>query len=208
MTTEPNFQKTKTWVDEQGVELPAARITKAEKLAEKTAERLYKQAAKINDALAAFKTAMIADCNGVKAAVYDENGQDPEKNKGNFTWYNFDRSLKIEVNISERIDFDETLIQLCQNKLNEFLDNNVESKDGFVKQFVIDAFSKSRGGLDAKKVMNLLKYRSKVNSPLFTEALDLLEKSIRHPDSKRYFRISVRNSEGAYENVDLNFSNI
>ena len=56
--------------------------------------------------------------------------------------------------------------------------------------------------------MSLLKYRSKIDNPLFQEALKLLEQSIRHPDSKRYFQIYVRNSEGAYDNIDLNFSNI
>lgn len=206
----PRFQKKtdKMWADEQGVRIPFSRLHKGEKLAEVTSEKLYKSALKISEQLEKFKAAMIEECKAVMVQVYADNKQDPENSKGNFTWYNYDRSLKIVTKINERIDFDQTLIELCQNKLNEFLDLTVETKDDFIKQFVTDAFSQSRGQLDAKKVMSLLKYRSKIDNPLFQEALGLLEKSIRRPDSKRYFQIYVRNEEGAYENIDLNFSNI
>lgn len=210
MSITPNFQKktNKLWIDEAGIKLPSNRLTRGEKLAELTSEKLYKKALKISEQLEAFKAAMIEECQAVMIQVYADNNQDPEKSKGNFTWYNFDRSLKIMTKINERIDFDGTLIELCQNKLNEFLDETVETKDDFIKQFVTDAFSQSKGQLDAKKVMSLLKYRSKIDNPLFQEALQLLEKAIRHPDSKRYFQLYVRNAEGAYENIDLNFSNI
>lgn len=209
MTT-PRFQKKtdKVWIDEAGISLPSNRLTKGEKLAESTSEKLYKQALKISEQLETFKAAMIDECRAVMIQVYADNNQDPEKSKGNFTWYNYDRSIKIMTKINERIDFDQTLIELCQNKLNEFLDHAVDTKDTFVKQFVTDAFSQSKGQLDAKKVMSLLKYKSKISNPLFQEALELLEKSIRHPDSKRYFQLYVRNEEGAYDNIDLNFSNI
>jgi len=206
----PRFQKKtdKVWIDEAGIKLPVNRLLKSEKFAEITAEKLYKQGLKINDLLEKFKESMIAECEAVMKQVYADHSQDPDKSKGNFTWYNFDRSLKIMTKINERIDFDQTLIELCQNKLNEFLDQTVETKDDFIKQFVTDAFSQSKGQLDAKKVMSLLKYRSKIVNQLFQEALELLEKSIRRPDSKRYFQLYVRNEEGAYDNIDLNFSNI
>ncbi len=209
MTT-PNFQKQNApaWIDEAGIILPAKRLLKGEKLAEKTAEKLFKRATKVRELLEALKAEMSADCQAVMEQVYDDNGQDAEKGKGNFTWYNFDHSMKIEVSIQERTEFDETLIQLAKNKLDEFLDNSVTTDDEFIKQFVVDAFAKTRGGLDAKKVLSLLRYRSKVSNPLFQEAITLVEKSIRHPDSKRYFRLWVRNEEGQYEAINLNFSNI
>jgi hypothetical protein len=116
--------------------------------------------------------------------------------------------MKVEVSVQERTEFDETLIELAKNKLDEFLNNSVSTDDEFVKQFVVDAFSKHRGGLDTKKILSLLRYRSKVKNPLFIQAIDLVEKAMRKPDSKRYFRFWVRNVEGEYENINLNFSNI
>ena len=206
----PNFQKQNApaWIDEAGIQLPAKRLLKSEKFAERKAEKLFKSATKVRQLLESLKAEMTEECKAVMEQVYDDNGQDPDKSKGNFTWYNFDHSMKIEVNIQDRTEFDETLIQLAKNKLDEFLDNSVTTDDEFIKQFVVDAFSKQRGGLDAKKVLSLLRYRSKVSNPLFQEAIALVEKSIRHPDSKRYFRLWVRNIEGQYEAINLNFSNI
>src|SRR5690606_379589 len=127
---------------------------------------------------------------------------------GNFTWHNFDRSLKIEVSINERIQFDDLTITACKDKLNQLIDANNEGKVESIKDMVNDAFSTSRGKLDAKKVMSLLKYKSRIKAPVFQEAMVLLEESIRRPDSKVYFRIWKKNQDGKYENIDLNFSSI
>jgi hypothetical protein len=128
--------------------------------------------------------------------------------KGNYTWFNFDRSVKIEVSVNERIEFDDLTIKACKEKLDEFLSENVTSKHEMIKQIVTDAFSTTRGKLDAKKVMSLLRYKDKVKDALFLESMELLEKSIRRPDSKTYYRISERMEDGGYRVIDLNFSSI
>ena len=77
-----------------------------------------------------------------------------------------------------------------------------------IVQLITDAFNKTKGQLDANKVLSLLRYRSKFKATKFQEALDLLEKSIRRPDSKTYFRVSYRKENGEYQVIDLNFSSI
>ena len=126
--------------------------------------------------------------------------------KGNFTWFNFDRSIKIEVSISERIDFDDLAIKAAKEKLDAFLSESLDSKMEFVKDMVIDAFSTSRGKIDAKKVFQLMKYRSKISHPLFQEAINILSDGIRKPNSKTYFRIWERAENGSYQLIELNFS--
>ena len=83
-----------------------------------------------------------------------------------------------------------------------------ETKEDFIKQMITDAFSTTKGKLDAKKVMSLLRYKSKVKTPLFLEAMDHLENSIRRPDSKQYFRVFGKLEDGSYQLIDLNFSSI
>ncbi len=209
MNTIATTQKssTKLWEDEQGMKIPYTRITKVERLMERQSSKLMKEALKVNSKLSIFKTQIQDICNEVYEEFMAENNSD-KKRKGNFTWYNFNRSIKIEVSITERIEFDDLTIQACKRKLDEFLSVNVEIKDEFVKELVMDAFETSRGNLDAKKVMGLLRYKSKIKAPLFLEAMDLLEKSIRRPDSKTYFRIWVKDELGKYMNIDLNFSSI
>jgi len=194
------------WKDEKGIQCLYSRTTKSERLMEAQSYKLAKEALKLNQELSAFKNYVREVCQEVYDTYMSEKEATPTK--GNFIWYNFDRSIKIEVSIKERIEFDDLGITACKSKLHDFLKENVESKDAFIKDMVMDAFETSRGKLDAKKVMSLLRYRSKIKNPLFQEALNLLEESIRRPESKTYFRVSTRTSEGKYEVIDLNFSSI
>lgn len=201
--------KDKIWKDESGREIPVDYITLAARTRERSAARILNQSIRINKELDAFKKEVSRLCGEVfEKSLKEMKVKSSSDFKGNFTWFNFDRSIKIEVSISERIEFDDLTIQACKDKLNEFLSNSLDSKTEFVKELVTDAFSTSRGNLDAKKVMSLMKYRTKILDPLFQEALNLLGESIRRPDSRKYFRVWNRREDGAYELVDLNFSSI
>ena len=199
--------KQEKWVDEAKMEVPYKRITKAERLMEIKSYSLLQEAKGINSGLNDFKSRIKAICEEVYSAFMLENNVKSSA-KGNFTWYNFDRSIKVEVSISEPVKFNELEIIAAQVKLNEFLDVTVQSTYDFVKDLVQEAFSTSHGKLDAKKVLGLLKYKSRVNHPLFTEAAELIEKAIRRPDSKTYFRIWEKDTDGKYQAIELNFSNI
>lgn len=195
------------WKDETGRDIPIDYISKTVRLKERGAWKIYKEAVRINHDLSFFKSEVNKLCDEVYEAIMKEMNVNTDS-KGNFTWFNFDRSIKIEVAISERIEFDDLTIKACKEKLNEFLDKNLDSKSEFVKDLVTDAFSTSRGKLDTKKVMSLIKYRTKITHPLFQDAINLISEAIRRPDSKKYFRVFYRIQNGSYELLDLNFSSI
>jgi hypothetical protein len=198
----------KVWKDEAGNVIPANRITKSEKLRERYTARIVKEAKAINRALTTLKAFVDGASNDIFLQVAKENDIDISKRKGNFTWYNFDHSIKIEININERIAFDKLLINGCKEKLMTFIDNTVTGNEDFVKDLILDAFNTATGKLDTKKVMSLLKYQDRITNPLFKEAMQLLAKSVTRPDSKMYSRVWEKNSEGEYVNIDLNYSSI
>jgi len=199
--------KQEKWKDESKMEVPYKRISKAERLMEIKSHSLLTEAKGINSGLQDFKNRIKAICEEVYSAFMLENNV-KSNSKGNFTWYNFDRTIKVEVAISEPVKFDDMAIQASKEKLDEFLESAVDSKIDFVKDLIKDAFSTSNGKLDAKRVLGLLRYKSRVTSPLFLEAMDLIEKGIRRPESKTYFRIWEKDTDGKYQAVELNFSNI
>jgi len=209
---QPNIQKNgKPWKDETGVEIPFNRISKVEQTKEMFSGRLYKSAMKINDALKQFMTLFSMANDEVSSAIDQENMLFNKKfkpTKGNFTWFNFDRSIKIEVNVNETVKFDEAKIASARELFDSFIDKNVQGTDDIVRQLINSAFANSNGGLDAKKVLSLLKYRTKIKDKQFQSALDLIQDSISRPSSKRYFRVWVKNEEGQYQNIELNFSSI
>jgi hypothetical protein len=196
------------WTDEKGHKVEVKRLTKVEKLQERSAASICKKALKINSDLLSFKTSVIELCDKVYEQYMEENNNSGKVRKGGFTWYNFDKTIKIEVSINEPIKFDDLAITACKDKLDEFLDNNIDSKNEIIKEMITDAFETSRGKLDTKKVMSLLSYKHRVSDAVFLEAMDLLEKGITRPESKKYFRIWQKDNQGEYQNIDLNFSSV
>lgn len=199
--------KDKTWYDEKGTPIPYNRTTKLERFIESGSGKIVKKAMSVNQNLTALKEELRVFCDEIflKSMIENDTNEVP---KGNFTKYNFDRSIKVEVDIKDRIEFDDLTIMACKTKFEEFLADKVHSNNDYVKQMVLDAFETTRGKLDVKKVMSLLRYESKIPDPRFQSALKSLKDSIRRPSSKAYFRVSVRNENGGYEQIQLNFSAI
>jgi hypothetical protein len=189
MNVKTQTSKDQFWLDEKGSQIPFNRINEVERLMERSSAKLLKESLTINKRLSDFKIEVKETCEKIYDAYMKMAKNEDKKSKGNFTWFNFDRSIKIEVSISERIEFDDLGIQVCKGKLNQYIDENVSAKEDFIKQMVTDAFSK-------------------VKNPLFLEAMDHLENSIRRPDSKQYFRVFGKLEDGSYQLIDLNFSSI
>lgn len=197
----------KLWRDEQGTEIPFNRITPTERKKEKLAFKLAKEAAGINEKLSGFKATLAAACDEVlKQALSDK--ERTNMGKGNITWYNFDGSIKIEMSVNENIEFDSILIEQAKQKLLDLVGESISSEKDMIKELVLAAFQTSKGRLDTKKILGLKKHASRIKDKRYHEAMELIDNSIRRPDSKTYYRVSVRNSAGAYEVIDLNISSI
>ena len=201
----------KIWQDENGIVIPANRVTASEKLRERACEKLQKESEKLSNKIAELKAMFGELTDEVYEAVMAENNIDTADRKGNFTFFNFDRSIKVEVDVNERIEFDDAMIAVAKEHLDVFITNATSTAvDEMIRDMINDAFSTSRGKLDTKKVLNLTRYRSRVDAekyPNFHLAIDAIEKAIRKPTSKRYHRIFIkRNEEDGYEAINLNFS--
>ena len=206
-----NQSKSNPWIDPAGIAIPANRISKIEKLRERLSSGAYHRAKKLSDDLLEFKRHLKTICEEVYTKTLAENGADVTDRKGNFTWYNFDRSIKIEVNINEGVDFDDILMEAAKDKLNTFLEGESGSMDDMIRQLVLQAFETSKGKLDSKRVFQLISYRGRLKGDkyqLFHEACDLITKAMRKTDSRTYYRIFARNEDGKYEAIDLNFSSV
>lgn len=198
----------KFWKDESGTSIPVSRLTRSEKLAEKASYAIATKALKISGDLSAFKAEIKQLSETVYNALLEENGIKNGTRKGNFTWFNFDRSIKIELDLQESIKFDEVLIGLAQEKLTEFISSAISGSDDFIKDMVLDAFNKTNGRLDVRKVLGLRRHKQRAKDGRYHEAMELIDKAIRRPDSKLYFRVFVRDENGVYNSIDLNFSSI
>jgi len=195
------------WIDEQGVRIPYGRVTKLERMMEAKSAQIVKKSKAMGEGLVKLKE----EFKSISTEVYEAYMADKEVKpsyKGNFTWYNFDRSIKIENAVSEVIKFDDMGIQAAKEKLDLFLQKNIDAKLDFLKELIMDAFSTASGKLDTGKVLSLLKYKTKIKDSLYLDAMSLVERAIRRPSSKVYHRVAEKDANGEYKYVELNFSSI
>jgi hypothetical protein len=195
------------WIDEQGVRIPYGRVTKLERMMEAKSAQIVKKSRAMGESLVKLKE----EFKSISTEVYEAYMADKEVKpsyKGNFTWYNFDRSIKIENAVSEAIKFDDMGIQAAKEKLDLFLQKNIDAKLDFLKELIMDAFSTASGKLDTGKVLSLLKYKTKIKDGLYLDAMSLVEQAIRRPSSKVYHRVAEKDANGEYKYVELNFSSI
>lgn len=200
--------KDQFWTDESGVQIPYSRTTPIERKKEKSAFALVKKAQKVNEFLQDIKNAVTEATEEILNAEREANNVKLD-GKGNFTWYSFDRSIKIQVDVQEAIKFDDIKIASAKEKLMDLIRNNIQGDD-FIISLVEDAFQTSRGKLDAKKILSLRKHSSRIKNPQikkgWDEAMNLIDESISRPKSKSYHKIWVKNQYGQYEAIELNFS--
>lgn len=205
-TPKQQTPKDKEWKDAKGAAIPYNRTTAYERLCEKNAHAILAEAVKVNAALAKLKQLFGDKHMEVLDAFKRAQGTDLKETKGNKVWYSFDRGIVVECKIQERIEFEDLLITAAREKLNEFLSTKLSSDDQFVVEMVTTAFETTNGKLDAKRIMHLLGYKHKVKAALFQEACEMIEKSMRRTFSKSYMSVGVRQADGSYQYVHLNFS--
>ncbi len=200
--------KNDVWLDGAGVQVPYSRTTKVERMMETKSNSIMKQAKAYQERGLEFKEKVSEVCRKVYEDYLKTAGVDPADRKGHFTWYNFDKSTKIEVNVNSPIKFEDLAVETSKALFEEFLSESLDNADEIIKSMVHDAFQTSRGKLDHKKLLQLISYKGRTKNKLFSQAIEALEKGIYKLESKTYFNIFERNEDGKYEAVVLNFSSL
>ncbi len=196
----------KVYRDKDGNVIPTAYIFTIDKKKHNAALKFHAQAMALQKQMASFKTKLFAECDELFAESLRENRvKVKEGAKGGYTIQTTDKAFKIEVRIAEFMSFNDN-INIAQSKINEFLQTKIEGLDMDVKTLIDNAFQTSKGHLDARRIVSLLKLR--ITHPLWVEAMDLIKQSIENNNSKRYVSLSYRLPDGDYQDINLNFASI
>jgi len=125
--------------------------------------------------------------------------------KGNTTLYDFSQTMKIDINISNRLAFTENL-QIAKNMIDECVKRWSEESDDKIKVVIDRAFkTDKKGNLDTKMILKLRTI--KFDDKDWKEAMELIADSIIIEGSKEYFVFSVKDEKtGIWEKKSLNFS--
>lgn len=197
------------WTNEKGYKIPYSRLTKIEKSKETKTYSLLKKSQAISNSLAEFKKAVQLECEELYRKEMEQLKADPNKPpKGNYTFYNFDQSIRIKVSISEPVKFSDAALEAAKQHFDKYIEDTVTTTETFMKDSIRDAFATKNGHVDPGKIFNLLSYKSKTKNQDYIMGCDALEQGSTRPSSKTYYQISFKNEDGDFENVELNFSKI
>lgn len=197
---------TKMWIDHNGNEVPPQYVSRHDKERDRLARKVAAEAEKLSEKLTEFKEQTLAKCDDMYQEMLDNyKVKNKGQGKGNFTITSFDKSVKIEVSVQERVEFDD-LIQVAQEKINEYLAGKTGDIDSEIQQIIQLAFQTTKGRMDVKRVLSLFKLN--IKHKLWIEAMDILKKSINRNVSRRYVRVWIKDEKGEYRAVELNFSSL
>lgn len=200
-----------SWAQEDGSLVEKKRLFPHEIKAERSAVRLFNQAIKIQNLLAE----MIEDAEKSVANVQESymKAKSPEKleedlETKSFTFYSFNRDIKIERIVQALTGYKEEDIALSKEYFEKFItefEGPVE-KIEILKELVMSAFTTKSGKFDYKKLDALLGYKEKIGDETFQKAIQLLEEARYNKKLKSYYNIYFRNDDGVYQQVNLRLS--
>lgn len=195
----------KTWLDHRGNEVPRDYVPKFDRYNEIQVSKIFNAAIKLNEQIARFKAMSYEIADALYAEMLRNANIAPSDRKGNYTLTSFDKSIRIEVNVNELIEFDEN-INLAQMKLQEFIENKTKGVDIDIVALVNQAFTTRKGRLDKARIFGL--FSLNITHPLWQESMELIRKSINRNSTVRYMEISEKDENGRYIPIRLNFATI
>lgn len=201
----PRKTKDKAWRTPTGEPVPESAISPYDKRKEKVVTKMFTAASKVSEMLLGLKHMLADDCEKLYAERLRIKGVEEDgKRKGNFTFYSYDKSIKIEIQVNNLVVFNDD-INLAQMKLEQYVTElTQDSKSTDIRALINSAFTTRKGSLDKARVMAL--FSLDIKHPLWKEAMELIKGSIEVTATKRYASISVRNEAGEYEQIPLSFS--
>lgn len=199
-----------TWVNASGDQVPYSFVPVSDRKKEALAAKMHKAALDVEKRLADFYKLMSDAFDAVKKMVQEEYSikynKEKKQGKGSLTWFNFDRSIKIEADVNEIVKWDHALMTEAHDQLNKYISANLTEANELIAGLVTSAFSNSKGMIDTGKVFQLLRYEDKIKHKAFQKACELMKKAQSIDKTKLYMRVWEKTDTGEYRNINLNFS--
>jgi len=211
MSVKIHKTKEQVWTDAAGNQVPLKYISVADKKKEAIAGTVHKFALLAESMLSDLHKTMTAAFEEVRLAIQDEfslKGKKQKIGKGSLTWFNFDKSIKVEMDINEISKWDGALMTEALTLLNKYIGSGLDEGKELIKDLITSAFSNNKGMVDSKKVFQIIRFESKTTNKTFLQACELLKQAHSIDKTKSYMRVWEKVDSGEYRQVNLNFSSI
>ncbi len=166
-------------------------INKALELEEKLAECHQS----IMDNLLAFKELM------------NEYGDLPKNSKGGFSIENEEGDKKVRLKLRLLGDFDERA-DLAETHIRAFFEKTLKQTDLTTFEILMKLLERKKGRLEYSRVMQILSFEDRFIDKDWLDGCRLLKESYRNTGSKSYIEFEVKDEQGDWRTLNLNFSSL
>ena len=127
-------------------------------------------------------------------------------NEGNKTMSSYDGSMRINLAVSKVIYFDERL-QVAKNLIDDCITRWARGSSSEIRALVNDAFQVDQQGIvSTARILGLR--RLNIDDPQWKKAMDAISDSIQITGSKEYIRFYMRDEQGKYQQISLDFATL
>jgi DNA-binding TFAR19-related protein (PDSD5 family) len=179
--------------------------TAYEKQRDKTIRQVVDKARIIQNNLANFKSLIAREMEQQNVAL-TEYGEIRSNSKGGFSITSSCGTMRVTRTRDTEPFWDERGSKAVA-MLKDFLEETAKKRDKDLFEILMGFLSRNeKGDLEYAKVFMLLKHRNAFSDPRWIEGLNLLEESFQVNLRGYGYEIKVKNPEGKWENITLNFT--
>jgi hypothetical protein len=176
--------------DAKGALVPIEMVKPAHKLEDEVVRKIMRFADELSAQIARFRGHTMTDLGEFDALLAQEYGVTKGGPKGNRTYQSHDGLMKVQVQVSDFIDFGPEL-QIAKRLLDECLNEWAASSRPEVRAAITEAFDTDKqGSVNRSAIFMLLRLES--DDPRWQEAMRAIRDAMRVTGSKEYVRFYRR----------------
>lgn len=176
--------------DEKGRLVPLSMIKDQDKLEDQTVRKIISFAEELSDQIGRFRGHTMTDLGEFDALLAEQYQARKGGLKGNRTYQTVDGLMKVQVQVSEHIDFGPEL-QIAKNLIDECLNEWTEDGSDEARVIITRAFNTDKEGqINRSEIFMLLRLNFK--DERWKRAMQALRDAMRVTGSKEYVRFYKR----------------
>ncbi|MEW9304742.1 DUF3164 family protein [Labrys neptuniae] len=191
--------------DARGAWVPLDLVKPVDMLMDDTVRKMFGHAEPLNAQIARFKAHCFDDFGAFQALIAEKYGAKVGGEKGNTTLTTIDGTLKVTIQVADRIEFGPEL-QAAKTLIDECLTEWSEGSRDELRAIVNRAFQVDKEGQINRAELFML-MRTDIRDERWLRAMEAIRDSIRIIGSKTYIRFHRRDSaKGKWQPVTIDIA--
>lgn len=178
--------------DAKGALVPVEMIRPEDALEDETVRKVMRHALALSNQIARFRGHTFEDLGAFEALLAQDYGVQKGGRKGNKTFMTFDGRMKVQVQVSDFVDFGPQL-QIAKELVDECLNEWAADSRPEIRAIVTRAFNTDKAGqINRSEIFMLL--RLDIEDERWRRAMDAIRQAMRVVGSKTYIRFYERDT--------------